>query len=119
MDDDANMNLDLASDNPFDDKDAFIDFLGMNEVSHQQICEFMQRKGLNPAEVSMHGDPTENETWLQDHYQQHLIEFNLLGLSDLPDLSVVDLSNKEQYLDWMQLHSAVHDLVNATLGITS
>lgn len=121
MDNDADMNLDIASDNPYDDKDAFVDFLGQNEIAHQQINEFMLRAGLSPLNFSLTSNPQENPNWLADHYQLHINEFNLLnlGADNLPDLSVVDFTDQGQYLDWMQDHAAVHDYVNQVLGITT
>jgi hypothetical protein len=112
--------LDITSNNPFDE-DSFVDFLGVNELSHQTINEFMQRKGLKPTILPLNSDPRVNQQWLQDHWVQHQNEFLLLGLGidNLPDLSVVDFNDEEQYLDWMQQHASVHDYVNSVLGITS
>jgi hypothetical protein len=115
------MNIDIASDNPFNDPEGFTDFLGQHELAHQQIEAFMLKAGLAPIGYDISSNPRENENWAADHYQLHVNEFNLLnlGADNLPDLSVVNFDDEAQYNDWMQLHSAVHDYVNAALGITS
>jgi hypothetical protein len=115
------MNLDIASDNPFGDADAFNDFLGQHEIAHQQINEFMQRKGLDPQSFPLCGNPETDPNWLSDHYQLHINEFLLLNLGEdnLPDISVVNFKDQEQYSDWMYTHSQIHDYVNQVLGITS
>ena len=121
MDNDANMNLDIASDNPFDDESAFVDFLGQNEIAHQQINEHIVKSGLIPMVFDISSNPKENPNWLQDHYQLHLNEFDILklGVDSLPDISVVDFKDREQYEDWMQTHASIHDAVNQALGITN
>ena len=115
------MNLDIAADNPFGDADGFTDFLGQHELVHRQINEFMLKKGLIPASYNLGSNPEDNPSWLLDHYQLHLNEFALLGLGAdaLPDISVVNFKDEEQYSDWMYVHAQIHDQVNQALGITS
>lgn len=107
----------LYSNTEFGNKDAMNDFLFANSLSHHEIANAIQLQGktINSVPIGDMGNP---EDWLLSHYQVHQQEFEQLGLSGLPDLSVLDFKDQFQFYDWMQLHSSVHFLVNQTLGLT-
>ena len=106
----------LAADSPFDDKDAFAEFVGINEIAHQTIARFLQNLGFVIPRVPLTQSPLENPDWLLDHWVLHKAEGNALGIP-VADLSSVDLTQEDQYLDWMRSHAALHDAENRALGI--
>jgi hypothetical protein len=111
--------IDIVSKTEFGDQEGFLLFLGANELLHQQISKSIIGKGLSVQNLPLMDSPETNKNWLQDHYLMHQQEFQSLGLSidNLPDLSVVDFKNKEQYDDWMENHATVHAYINQVLGI--
>ena len=112
------MNLKPAADAPFGDEDAFLDFLGQNEIAHVSIGSALARLGYVVSSPPPIGNPNETHDWLLDHWQRHRDECVPLGIP-VPDLSSVDLQQEEQYLDWMQQHGDLHAQQNLRLGITS
>ena len=115
----GDVNLLPASDAPFGNEEAFMDFLGQNEISHQGIADALARNlGSTVAPLPTVDGPSVSEDWLNDHWQRHISECLPLGII-VPDLSSVDLKNENEYLDWMSLHGALHVLQNAALGIIS
>ena len=112
------MNLGPAADTPFEDKQVFLSFLGYNEIAHINFAAKLAQKGVVITNVIPVGSPYEDTNWMFDHWARHQEECSHLGIA-VPDLSVVDLNNEEQYLDWMQLHGQLHQFQNLALGITS
>jgi hypothetical protein len=114
------MLIDIASDTTFGDEDGFQDFLSTNELAHNNISYLLIGKGFSVENLPLVENPKNNSNWLQDHYTMHQQEFQFLGLNqdNLPDLSVVDFNNQEQYSQWMQDHASVHDFINQVLRIT-
>jgi hypothetical protein len=113
------MNIEASSLAEFGDHDAFTDFLCQNEIAHFTFARVLSEK-LNqiistPAPA---GDPMHSENWLLDHWQRHVDECQNLGIS-VPDLFSYDLKQEGDFYDWMDLHSSLHTLQNAALGITS
>ena len=112
------MNIDLAADAPFENNEAFLDFLGQNEFAHLTFGRYLAQTGYVVTATPPLGNPKETVDWFADHYQRHVDECSTLNI-DVPDLSAVDFTQEDQYLDWMQTHSDLHDQQNAALGITS
>jgi hypothetical protein len=112
------MNIEAAANAQFGDEDAFLDFLGQNEIAHQTIGAALARDGHIVSSPPPIGNPLETKDWLNDHWQRHRDECKPLGIS-VPDLSVADLKVEEQFSDWMILHSDLHSQENAALGIRS
>jgi len=110
------VNLGIAADTPFSDKEAFLVFLGDNEIAHISYGSALARRGVVVSNVQPTGNPYEHPGWMADHWQLHLEECRTLGVP-VPDLSTADLKNEQQYADWMKLHSDLHRLQNAALGI--
>jgi hypothetical protein len=113
------VNIGPASDAPFGNELAFLDFLVNNEIAHIAFGDAIARQqGRAISAILPIGNPKESPDWLNDHWNRHSEECALLGIA-VPDLSGVDLSNESQYLDWMLLHCQVHQQQNLALGITT
>ena len=112
----AAMNLDIYLDSPFDDDDAFMDFLGAHEVSHQTIASKLIGSGKLVAMIPLSDVPQDNPDWMLDHYKIHREIAQAMNFS-VPDLASVDFDDEAQYTDWMQLHAQIHHQINDSLGI--
>ena len=112
------MNIAISADTPFGNSEAFLDFLGQNELAHQSIGAALARRGYLVSSPPPIGNPLETTDWLADHWQRHRDECAPLGIG-VPDLSVVDLRQEDQYKDWMLLHGQLHTQQNSVLGIES
>ena len=112
------MNISISSDNPFGDEPAFQDFLGQHQIAHDTINRFLAGSGKLVSAVPLADTPIGNNDWLLDHYQLHL-EIGIAIGQSVPDLASVDLTKEDQYLDWMQIHSYLHQQINSFLGITT
>ena len=110
------MTILISADAPFGNEEAFLDFLGQNEIAHQAYGTALARIGHLVSTVPPIGNPMETPDWLNDHWQRHRDECSPLGL-EVPDLSVVELRQEDQYLDWMLLHADLHRQQNNSLGI--
>ena len=114
----GNVNISPAADAPFGNEEAFLDFLGANEIAHIAFGAALARLGYVVSAPPPLGNPLESEDWLNDHWQRHKDECAIFGVS-VPDLSAADLTDESQYSDWMTLHTNLHSAQNAALGITS
>ena len=112
------MNIDNSADSPFGNEESFLDFLGQNEIAHIAFGAALARRGYQVSSPPPIGNPQEHPDWLNDHWLRHRDECATLGI-EVPDLSVVDLKQEDQYLDWMLLHADLHQQENVALGITS
>lgn len=112
------MNISLSADNPFGNQEAFLVFLGDNEIAHVSFEDALGRRGIVLNNELPVGNPYEDQYWMLNHWQLHLEECSHLGIP-VPDLSVADLKDEEQYTDWMRLHAQLHTLQNSALGITT
>jgi len=108
----------ISADAKFGDEDAFADFLGQHEVSHQGIAQKLIAAGQLIAMIPMADTPVNHSDWLLDHYQIHREIARVLN-TILPDLASVDLQDENQYIEWMRLHGAVHAQINLALGIST
>ena len=108
--------LALSADAPFGEEGAFDEFIGLNEIAHQTIARFLQKFGIQISRIPLTQSPIGNSEWLLDHWTLHKAEGKALGIA-VPDLSAVDFTDEQQYLDWMRSHAALHELENLALGI--
>ena len=108
--------ISIFADAPFDDKEAFLEFIGLNEIAHQTIARFLQKFGIPISRIPLSESPLSNSNWLLDHWTLHESEGRALGIP-VPDLSAVDFNDEQQYLDWMRSHAALHEAENLALGI--
>lgn len=130
------MQIDLVSAMPFGDGPSLQDFAFVHRLSHNQIDSAIQAKSLGAlpnatldSRAAMEvwtalmrhedvGNPRPLLDWLQLHANLHTAEWLVLGLGQVPDLSIVDFSNEQEFYDWMGAHAYIHDTENQALGIT-
>ena len=112
------MNIGMAADTPFGDRNGFLDFLLQNEVAHIAFQTALAQRGVTISTVLPVGNPMEHGSWMFDHWQRHIEESSSLGIA-VPDLSGYNLHDAEQYADWMYQHGDLHRAQNEKLGITS
>lgn len=111
------MNISPWSDTPFDDPDAFADFLMVHGLSHDRIAQVMYANSDNYTVYPLYDSPHDNHDWALTHYSEHQSIFELLDLTGLPDLASVNFDDEEEFETWMQLHQQVHERINTELGI--
>lgn len=112
------VNIAIIADAPFEDKDAFLDFLGAHEIAHSGLARKITELGGFVGSRPLGQKPEDDRDWMLDHYQIHL-EIGKQVQQPVPDLMGYDLSVQEQYEEWMQIHGAMHEQINAALGIKS
>lgn len=105
-------------DTPFDDKEAFDDFILVHAIVHDKIAAVMYGQDLQYTTYPLLDTPDYNRDWMLTHQQEHQSIYNLLGLSGLPDFATTDLSEEGPYQDFMLLHTQVHQQIGLALGIT-
>jgi hypothetical protein len=54
--------------------------------------------------------------WLFQHYQMHIQEALLLGLTAPQDLQMYDLRDETMYYDWLSIHGQEHERLFLVLG---
>lgn len=110
------VNIVIFADAPFEDNDAFLDFLMAHEISHSGIAVKIASLGGFVSSRPLGQKPEEDKDWMLDHYQIHL-EIGSYLSQPVPDLMGYDLSVQEQHEEWMTIHSNVHSNINSALGI--
>lgn len=110
------MDMMIFAQMPFGDSDAMQDFLLHNALSHKQVALFFEQNGKAMESYPLEKMLNESD-WLQIHSKVHQQEFANLGLTSLPELDNVDLTNEAQFRDWMWEHSLVHQYVYQVLGL--
>ena len=94
-------------------------FEGLHNIMHQTAYDRMLDRNLVPTNFPVGSFPREgNEGYLLDHWEIHRSIARLLNLPDIPDLSIVDLTDQGEARDWLELHALVHRNENLALGIT-
>lgn len=112
------VNSDLLQSVAFDSPDDWEAFDLIHGQMHQTAYLAMLRADKPPMFYPMFGFPRrDNQEYLLDHWTVHQSMARLLGLTGVPDLSVVNLEDREQYENWLQLHAAVHAAENKALSI--
>ncbi len=112
------MNPLLLSDVLPRDDDSWRAFEGLHNVMHTTAYDRMLARNLVPTNFPLGDFPREgNEGYLLDHWEVHRSIARLLNLPDIPDLSIVDLTDQGEAKDWLELHALVHFNENAALGI--
>lgn len=113
------MNPFLFIDIPFNSPDAWGAFQIAHGLTHQTVYEALLKRNLIPLYYPLMDFPREdNKPYLLDHWETHRSNAQLLGLSDVPDLATVDLSDPSQFDDWLQVHALVHRNENLALGLS-
>lgn len=116
------MNPLLFTDVSFDSDEAWENFGLLHGISHQQVySQIIAQETLTnaPTYYPLFDFPREeNQDYLLDHWRVHQSNASLLGITNLPDLSTVDLSDQGQFQDWLAQHAIVHLNEMVALGIT-
>ena len=108
---------------PMEDVDAWEDFLGMHEQWHQALAEatgtFWQ-----PLDLRAQGGAASQETKvklsraaLMVNQQMHYDVADALGIGRDGDLVSYDLSNRDQYVGWLWVHSLSHSRLRIAAGL--
>ena len=118
------MDLSVFLDVPFNDVDAFSGFLMANDLAHQAVSVKLQTQGFVVPVYPLSDAFGDMKEWLQLHNDAHQQELNLISgsagqntASYQIDMASVDLSDEQEYNDWMQGHGDIHAYVNSLLGL--
>ena len=108
---------------PFEDPDAWEDFLGQHQESHE-VWAKMTQTAWTPIDLRIVGGGMTPEAKqkltraaLGQNQQMHWDTADALGISRSGDLVSYDLTNRDQYVGWLWVHSLDHTRINAVLGI--
>ena len=113
------MPISITSANLYGDAGGWQDFVLDNSLAHQRIANAIYvRTGKNVLAKPI-ADAQNMKIWLMDHGAVHESELAILGQPGLIDLSLVDLSDEKQYMQWMYEHLVIHQYVAAALGIST
>lgn len=110
------MNIGLFSD--FDEKDqaAWQQWNLAHLISHQT-----QHIAFTDLGTALQNPPLDfyrnDATWLELHQAVHRWQFDVLGLTVLPNFSDVDWTNEDEFRDWHLQHALVHQVINVALSI--
>jgi len=111
------MNLSPFQDTEFGDSEAFEAFQLAHGIAHEKIAQVMLNSVLIYNVYPLFDTPDYDRDWKLFHYTEHQSIFNLLHLTNLPDLATVDFNKQDEFEDWMSQHTFVHARINAALGI--
>lgn len=111
------MNTLLFADVTFDNDESWGAFTLMHGFEHQHVYDALLAREQIPFFLPLFDFPREdNVNYLLDHWEVHRANASALGLASIIDLSTVDLTDPEQYQDWMQIHAQVHFNEQAALA---
>jgi hypothetical protein len=102
----------------FDDKIGIASFLQAHAARHSMYSQISTTRGLQFANTNL--TPYPDDDWFQRHYVAHnylqsFINSNTpSGLSELTDY---DWSDQDNFSQWMQLHTVIHQQIDQALGI--
>jgi hypothetical protein len=113
------MDMTVYTHMPFNDADSMKIFLLANSLAHSQVAGLLEQRGKSITVYPIDDIGNDPIVWLSNHATMHLMEFNQIGLTGLPDLEDVDFKDEQQFYDWMELHGLVHQTVNQALAIVT
>ena len=108
---------------PFEDPDAWEDFLGQHQQWHEALAKVTQTAwqpldlrpvggGLTPeAKVKM------QRASLMVNQQMHWDVADFLEINRSGDLVSYDLTNRDQYVGWLWVHSLDHSRLRVAAGL--
>lgn len=108
------MGIGVFCDAPFGNDQAWLSF---------QLAHFLHHKTINASVTdrvtnARLSQARPNDTsWMLDHAQAHADICNALGIAANPDLGETDLTKRESYEAWMEMHRTEHDLIDRALGL--
>lgn len=109
------MNLAPYVDVEFEDTEAMQQFAFVHLLAHNSIAEYLADQNLSIDNFPI--DNMENqEDWMFQHMQTHIVIAQRLGLDAPQDLEVYDLQDKQQFYDWHALHAGEHDRILLAIG---
>ena len=114
------MDITPSSEFEYENEDAWHDFLLLNSLSHSNYNGALALTGVEiPSFPISSVDKTKEalDDWLQNHNFEHQRLSDALGITDAPDLSDVNLHDKDQFYNWLQLHAQQHQLIDAVLNV--
>lgn len=112
------MNTDILIDVPFESLEAWEAFDLTHGMIHQTAYLALLRLGKVPTFYPLFGFPRiDNKEYLLDHWEVHQSQARLLNITGVPDLSVINLEDRAQFVDWLAIHAQVHAAENKVLGI--
>lgn len=104
----------------YENETAWSDFLLVNALAHENYNTALELLGVSPVNYPIFdkGDTKEaTDDWLHTHGLMHKSLTSSLGLTEVPDLTDVEVHDDKQFYDWLQLHMEQHQLLDAALNV--
>lgn len=108
---------------PFEDVDAWEDFLGMHEQWHETLAR-ATGTSWSPLDLRAQGGPPDAESKvklqrsaLMVNQQMHYDVADALDINRAGDLVSYDLTNRDQYVGWLWVHSLDHARLRTAAGL--
>lgn len=103
---------------PFDSEKDWNVWMLDHSLEHDSIYGKLQSFGKTIIKFPLtHSKNKSDKDWLINHQLEHDAIYGVLSLTGMPDLADGDLSKKEQWESWQQLHQDVHNIINTRLGL--
>ena len=104
---------------PYQDKDAFVDFLGQHGLWHAALDHLVRAASAAPFPALPLGDGPidDGDDWHQAHQAMHEGEAAGLALSAPPDFTAYNLNQRDQFSTWAWLHAGEHQRLAAAAGV--
>jgi len=93
---------------PFEDRDAWFDFLHHHEVWHRELAK-KEQTSMQPLD-----DMRDN---LLPHANMHRELSDALNIPPATDLVAYDLSDETSFVGWMASHAIDHDRLRQAAGL--
>lgn len=110
------MNLSPSADVMFGDEVAFKAFLKDHWLAHEGLLQASEDAGLTVENYPL-ADFDRQVEWLQRHNLIHQQLAQQWLISAPPDLENWDLTQEDDFYDWMQSHAQEHVRISLTVGI--
>lgn len=118
-------------DSVFGNLTSLLDFFGAHAQAHDHIDAailrvkpgaVLTRYPLGSIAISAPQEPKKGaikvpQEWLLANQNQHVSEATALGLPGPGDMTSYDLSDKDQFIAFMLIHTEVHLGLNSALGL--
>lgn len=108
---------------PFEDPDAWEDFLGMHQLWHETLAKVTETS-WQPLDIRATGGPATEQSKiklqrasLMANQQMHHDIADSLGINRSGDLVSYDLTNRDQFIGWLWVHSLDHARLRTAAGI--
>lgn len=103
----------------FGDLDSLKEMLLENGVQHQTFAQFivLQHNVAMPSYPIIDANPDNLDDWLQIHWEIHVAEDRVLGLSTPFNLLDTDWNKEPDFYEWVSAHANAHSQRIAALGL--